>query len=136
MSFTISPDTTTDQLKSAFADAFPGLRLGFFTKAHHAFESSPAKHLISQHDVPLGQLSARLSTGTLEISPSTRVSDLESMLESDYGLHVQVFRKSGNIWLETSVSDHLTLSEQQERARASEHVQQEFVDPMDYRERD
>jgi hypothetical protein len=58
------------------------------------------------------------------------------MLESDYGLHVQVFRKSGNIWLETSVSDHLTLSEQQERARASEHVQQEFVDPMDYRERD
>lgn len=135
-SFVLTPDTTTDQLKTAFAAAFPGLRLGFFSKAHEAFESSAAKYLITQHDVPLGHLSARLSSDPIEVAASMRVSELEYLLESKYGLHAQVFRKSGNLWLETSVSDHLTLAEQQERAHASEHIHQEFVDPLDYRERD
>jgi hypothetical protein len=64
------------------------------------------------------------------------VWQLEKQFEEGFGLHVQVFRKSGRTWLETSVTDDLTLVEQQAKVAASESIHQEFVDPMDYREQD
>ena len=65
-----------------------------------------------------------------------RTWELEERFEKDFGLHVQVFRKSGNIWLETSVSDDLTLAQQNEKGKNDDSIQQEFVDPMDYREQE
>jgi hypothetical protein len=62
--------------------------------------------------------------------------EVEKMVEETAGLHVQIFRKSGNVWLETTVSDHLTLDEQTEKAFSQEVYQQPIVDPLDYREQD
>ena len=84
----------------------------------------------------LRDLSPNLKAGDLLIEESTVVSSLETAFEVEYGLHMQVFRKSGRTWLETSVTDNLTLKEQQAKAVASENIHQEFVDPMDYREQD
>jgi hypothetical protein len=61
---------------------------------------------------------------------------LERLFENEYGLHLQVFRRSGNTWLETSVSDDLTLEEQEAKAESSLRHNFEFVDPLDYREQD
>ena len=84
--------------------------------------------------MPLKQLSPNIKSGDLLIEPTTTVKQLEQIFENEYSLHVQVFRKSGRTWLETSVTDDLTLEEQQVKAANSENVHQEFVDPMDYRE--
>ena len=84
----------------------------------------------------LSQLSPNLKTGVIPIQPDLVVWELERIFEAEYGLHVQVFRKSGRTWLETSISDDLTLAEQQAKAKASENIHQEFVDPMDYRDMD
>ena len=46
-------------------------------------------------------------------------SGVEKNFEEAFLLHVQVFRQSGSIWLETSVSDHLTLAEQEAKAAKS-----------------
>ena len=35
-----------------------------------------------------------------------------------YGLGVQVFRKSGNVWLETTVTDSWTLKEQNDQGES------------------
>ena len=50
--------------------------------------------------------------GILEIDDSMKVSDLENTLKDQYGLLAQVFRKSGNVWLETTMSDNWTLKQQ------------------------
>ena len=61
---------------------------------------------------------------------------VERLFESELGLHVQIFRKSGSIWLETSVTDDLTLDQQNAKGRASEKFQMPIAEPMDYREQD
>ncbi|MDE3144966.1 MAG: hypothetical protein KGL19_12475, partial [Bacteroidota bacterium] len=44
--------------------------------------------------------------------PTMTVSELEQKFNDIYGLSTQVFRKSGNIWLVTTVTDKWTLEEQ------------------------
>lgn len=136
MLLNIVPDKTIGALQNEFLTAFPGLKIVFFSKPHHIHKGSAAKFLVQEKEMPLSQLSPMLLPGTLTIEPETVVAQLEQQFEEFFGLHVQVFRKSGRTWLETSVSDDLTLAQQQEKAAASEHIHQEFVDPMDYREQD
>jgi hypothetical protein len=51
-------------------------------------------------------------TGSIVISPQMTVLDLEQHFKMIYGLSAQVFRKSGKVWLETTVTDSWTLEEQ------------------------
>jgi len=132
----ISPDRTIGDLQTEFLEAFPGLKIAFFSKPHKAFKGSAAKFLIQKKEMPLLELSPNIKNGELHIELSTTVQHLEETFVADYGLNVQVFRKSGRTWLETSVTDSLTLEEQMAKAAASENIQQTFIDPMDYREQD
>lgn len=50
--------------------------------------------------------------GNITITPHMTVNNLEQTFGDIYGLSVQVFRKSGNAWLETIETDGLTLEEQ------------------------
>lgn len=136
MQLDISPDKTMGELQSAFSAAFPGLKIAFFSKPHRAYKGSAAKYLVQKRDMPLRELSPDMKSGYLLVEPETVVWQLERLFEEEYGLHVQVFRKSGRIWLETSVTDDLTLEQQMAKAAASETIQQRFVEPMDYREQE
>lgn len=136
MDLYLSPDKTIGALQTEFTEAFEGLKIVFFSKPHAEHKGSAAKFLIQDRDMLLSQLVPNLKPGTILIAPETVVWDMEKVFESEYGLHVQLFRKSGRTWLETSVTDNLTLAEQQAKAKASENIHQEFVDPLDYRDQD
>lgn len=136
MTLQLSPDRTMGEVQADFAAAFPSLKLAFFSKPHHAFKGSAAKFLVQEKDAPLSDLSPNMKTGYLNLEPNLTVWQVEKLLEDEFALHVQVFRKSGRTWLETSRTDGLTLEQQLDKAAASENIQQEFVDPMDYREQD
>jgi hypothetical protein len=116
--------------------AFPQLKLAFFSKTHQKNKGNNAKFLISDHKSLLGDLPGFRAEGLLSIEPHLRTWEVEKMIEDETGLHVQIFRKSGNLWLETSKSDDLTLAEQIEHALLEEQYKQPIVDPMDYREMD
>lgn len=136
MKLTIAPDQTIARIQEDFQSAFPYLKLAFFSKPHKAFKSSHAKFLITDPHKKLGDLLKPDLSGVVGVFPEMHVWQLEQLLEKEFGLHVQVFRKSGNTWLETSVTDHLTLEEQNAKGKAAEHIQFEFVDPIDYREQE
>ena len=136
MELHIFPERTVAELQHEFAEAFPGLKLVFFTKPHPAHTGSAAKFMVQDNSLKLKDIASHIKTGYLIVELNTAVWQLERLLESEYGLHAQVFRKSGQTWLETSVSDDLTLEQQQAKVHAAEHVHQEFADPMDYREQD
>lgn len=53
----------------------------------------------------------------ISFSDQTSVQELEKQMEEGFGLHVQVFRRSGNIWLETTVTDEWTLAFQNEQGQ-------------------
>jgi len=46
-----------------------------------------------------------------------KVIDLEKMFKNRFNLSAQVFRKSGNLWLETTMTDNWTLLQQNNHGR-------------------
>lgn len=46
-----------------------------------------------------------------------KVSELEKLFKDKFKLAVQVFRKSGNLWLETTMTDNWSLLQQNNHGR-------------------
>jgi hypothetical protein len=128
---------TIGDLQKAFNDAFPYLKLVFFKHAHDAYKGSPARDMLSEPEKLLSRVEAKPHEGVLYIEPEMPVWQVERLFKEEYGLYVQVFRKSGNLWLETSITDDLTLEQQNAKGRAAEHIQwNEEEPPGDYREQE
>lgn len=137
MTINLTADKTMGEVQSQFSAFFPNLKLAFFSKSHKEFRSSAAKFLIQEKEMLLSALTKELrAPRELVLSGNMPVWEMEQFFEKECGLHVQLFRRSGKIWLETSKTDNLTLDEQEEKAKTSDHIHTEFGDPMDYREQD
>lgn len=98
-------------IQEEFNQAFPYLKLEFFSKPHKQGGASP-KELITESSKLLGDCRTIHASGSLTINPSMTVAEIEQNFADVYGLSVQVFRKSGTSWLETSTTDDWTLEKQ------------------------
>lgn len=116
MKLVIKKGMTVNDVKNQFSALFPYLKLEIFkrksTPGHTMDEDSvaPGKSLL-ENIQPL------LCTGIMSIDQNTRVSELEQGFSNRFLLKVQVFRRSKNLWLETSTTDVWTLGQQNEHAR-------------------
>ncbi len=111
MKITINDNRKIFAIQEAFTHAFPFLKLEFFAKSHKPGGAS-AKKLIKHPSKTLGECRTVHNTGSITITGNTTVGELEQRFFDIYGLGVQVFRKSGKIWLETTVTDAWTLDRQ------------------------
>ena len=105
-------------IKREFSEKFPYLKLEFYAKHHKEGEGSEAKLLIDG-DETIGHVRATHIEGDLSIDGHLKVGNFERMFFEKYGLNVQVFRKSGSIWLQTIKTDEWTLTEQNSRGKRS-----------------
>ena len=111
MRINVSPQTPLKQLKEDFSKQFDGLKIEFFKHAHKADQGSPKSDLFDG-DGTVGDLSGKLAEVEMHLSADLTVEQLETRFEQDLGLHVQVFRKMRNAWIETTATDHYTLEQQ------------------------
>ncbi len=116
--FTISIQTETriDELKSNFGQYFPYLKWEFFSAPHAAHQGNTKKEMIN-HNPKIKEITSGIAAHEIHFSDETTVQDLEKLIADQFGLWVQVFRKSGGIWLETTVTDEWTLAFQNEQGR-------------------
>jgi hypothetical protein len=123
---TISDDKTLRDIQKEFNVYFPYLKIEFYKGEHEEGEGSPIEDRLD----PNRKLGAVRKIHTLEdltIRDDMRVSDFEQMFLSKYGLNVQVFRKSGNLWIQTTSTDYWTLAEQNRKGGASElHYKEKY----------
>ena len=91
-------------IQKDFSEMFPYLKLEFFGKPHKVGAPS-SKKIIKQPSKTIGQCRVIHNKGTLTITPSMTVADLEQAFSDVYGLSLQIFRKSGRVWLETTATD-------------------------------
>lgn len=98
-------------IQEEFNKHYPYLKLEFFSKPHKK-GGATAKKFVKHNNETLGECRTEHNSGELTINPSMTVADLEQRFGDVYGLGVQVFRKSGKTWLETTVTDNWTLEEQ------------------------
>lgn len=104
-------------IQEEFNALFPYLKLEFFSKPHKPGGASPKK-FVKHNSKTLGECRTLHNNGKITITPEMTVSDLEQSFGDIYGLGVQVFRQSGKVWLETTVTDHWTLEEQNRQGEA------------------
>ena len=98
-------------IQKDFNEMFPYLKLEFFGKPHKAGAPS-SKKIMKLPSKTIGQCRVVHNKGTLTITPSMTVADLEQAFSDVYGLSIQIFRKSGRVWLETTATDGWTLEKQ------------------------
>ena len=111
MKITINDRRKIFAIQEEFFRVFPFLKLEFFAKPHRPGAAS-SKKLIKHSSKTLGECRTIHNNGILTITPEMTVTGLEQNFSDIYGLGVQVFRKSGNVWLETTMTDGWTLEEQ------------------------
>jgi len=111
MKITINDNRKIFAVQEAFSGTFPYLKLEFFAKGHKQGGASPKK-FIKHPGKTLGECRTTHNNGVINITGAMTVNELEQRFGDVFGLDVQVFRKSGNIWLETTITDGWTLDEQ------------------------
>ncbi|HEY6954945.1 MAG TPA: hypothetical protein VI385_06845, partial [Flavisolibacter sp.] len=88
----------------------PYLQLVFLSK------KEDAKGVVATEEIEPGarliEVSGILKEGDIEIRSTETVKEVERRFEKQYGLPVRILRKQKGVWLDTIVTDDLTLHEQ------------------------
>ncbi len=114
MEIKINDQLTIDQIQDLFHAHFGYLKLEFYASEHEPGEGTSSQTMLNKAST-IGQVRTRHNEGEISIHGNQKVSTLEQAFHDHYGLNVQVFRKSGEVWLQTTTTDDWTLSEQNKK---------------------
>ncbi len=112
----ISSNRLISDIQKEFNSAFPFLKLEFFNNRSFSRSDFSVNQLIPANR-KIGDSKLSIPDEDVEISEDMKVSDLEKLFKDNFKLAVQVFRKSGNLWLETTMTDNWTLLQQNNHGR-------------------
>jgi hypothetical protein len=112
----IEPDKTIALIQQEFNTAFPFLKIEFFKNGKTLQRMYTTKELVN-NEATLA--AARLTSvqGEILVVDTMTVKELEQDFFNSFGLTVQVFRKSGRLWLETTMTDNWTLKQQNQHGK-------------------
>lgn len=113
MRLSFSRSKTIRDIQEAFSQEFPFLKLEFYPRTRK--NKGLRKHLL--HGASLAEAGMKKEEGTIEISRTMTVAELEALLTRELGVDAQVSRKSGQLWLETTMTDSWTLDKQDAHGR-------------------
>jgi hypothetical protein len=113
MEITINDQRKIFAVQKEFSDMFPFLKLEFYSKSNKG--GGPHSQELIKH-ISKTILASRTihSSGNITIYSQMTVGELEQGFRDVYGLSIQVFRKSGNEWLDTKETEDWTLEKQNE----------------------
>ena len=134
MIISIQNTQSLQYIQNQFTAVFPFLKIEFFQKPHVNGVGSAKKYLLPVKTL-VSAIRQRESSADIVIEPGMTVSQLEQMFQSELGLNVQVFRRSGNLWLETTATDSWTLGYQNEQGKRIDDDLQQDEKP-DYHEQE
>lgn len=106
----IDKPVKVSEIKKVFNSEFPYLKIEFFKKKHKVEQGSLKKDVITDDFT----IAAPSGAHDIIISEDMLVSEFENQFFDKLKLSVQVFRKSGGSWLETTFTDSWTLKKQNE----------------------
>ena len=119
MTITINDKQSLGEIKEAFNNKYPHLKLEFYDHAHKEGEGSPVRFQLEDNQI-VGEIRKMHSEGELSIHANQKVNTLETRFKEIYGLNVQVFRKSNKIWLQTTATDEWTLAHQEHKGELND----------------
>ncbi len=124
MELNISKNSTIGQIKDQFNAYFKNVKIEFYHHKHGKREGSEKNDQVAD-SVLLQDLVKTPTSIHAEFDKSIKIADLEKIFEQDFGLYIQVFRKYGDAWLQTTLSDHWSLQMAEMAAEELEAVKNE-----------
>jgi len=112
----IAPNRLISEIQKEFNALFPFLKIEFFNNRSFSRSDFSARQIIPSNR-EIGDSQSAIKESDIEIVKETKVSELEKIFKDKFSLAVQVFRKSGNLWLETTMTDDWTLQQQNNHGR-------------------
>jgi len=136
MKIQLEDQKSLGEIQQEFSGVFPFLKIEFFTRPHNIGKGTEKKFMRSPQE-KLKDVASVKSTQTVDVIADMTVAQLENEFKSLFGLHVQVFRRSGKLWLETTATDSWTLGYQNEQGieLSSGHLNSDN-EPIDYHEQE
>ncbi|HEX5625450.1 MAG TPA: hypothetical protein VFX48_05495 [Saprospiraceae bacterium] len=128
MKITISDSISIEDIQNSFSKKYPFLKIEFFSKPHAVHTGSRKEFMIPSQTM-IKDCRTIHDKGNLDIHPYTTVAELEQKFQELFGLYTQVFRKSGDVWIETTVTDDWTLEKQNTEAESFHKDLQERIRP-------
>lgn len=116
MNIHITEEDRVCHIQQAFQEQYPFLKLEFFTQPHEHGASCPLSQRIDQH-TPIEQIRMIHTFGWIDISPQRTAAEVEYDFRHRLGMSVQVFRRAGNDWAETTRTDDWTLAKLNQEGR-------------------
>lgn len=105
---------TVNEIQSEFNNAYPFLKIDMYKPSGRGqFEGGRVKLAYS---TLLGAANI-LEEGELLVFDSMTVGQFEKSFLEKFGVMIQVSRKSGTVWLETTMTDRWTLKQQNDHGR-------------------
>jgi hypothetical protein len=106
MKLFLENESTIEEVKKVFTTYYPYLRLDLYKKPANKNDISTHKEGLSL--TKFTNLSGKI---VIDINNDVTVAELENQFDN-IGLMTEVFRKSGNVWVETSLTNNWTLHQQ------------------------
>jgi hypothetical protein len=109
MDIKISNEKSVGEVQSEFKSVFPFLKIEFLKK--NGAEPNSQGHAIPER-TRIGVICSLPAPGLINIGPERTVEEIEKDFLSQMGLLVQIFRRSGNVWVATTLTDRWSLDRQ------------------------
>ena len=135
MDINFDKTTKLSQLQADFQKRFNFLKIEFFKEKSGVDPKYTAQDVLD-NSFRIEEVSSGINNEPIHITGLMKVRDVEQNFSGKLGLYVQIFRKSGKVWLITSTTDHLSLDELDKEAKAKENPKSIKKDPPDYHEQE
>ncbi len=114
MIISIKKESLIRDIQHQFSVYFPFLKIEFLKRS---FEGGTI--LKKEYAAP-GDFFKRIpslkSEGEINLDLKQTVSELEEHFKEHYGVSIHIFRKAGNVWIETTLTNDWTLERQNKEA--------------------
>lgn len=129
MDIYISEEAVVADIQKRFQEFYPNLKLAFYRKPHTKGECSPKEEMVPP-DTPIDKIRMIHNFGWLDISYYRLAAAVEHDFSYQFGLSVQIIRRSGDLWLETTTTDSWTLEELNAAGRLVKRQRFQLPDEM------
>jgi hypothetical protein len=116
MDIRIAAERLLRDIKHEFSARFPFLKIEFFRRGKTGENHYAADRLLAE-TLKVDEAWKTKEPGEIKVEDETKVKELEKSFLEKFGLAIQVFRKSGNLWLETTMTDNWSLKQQNDHGK-------------------
>ena len=113
MKIQIGTETTFKDVQEKFTEVYPFLKVEFYKEKYAEMKVSAIEDRISLDKI-ISEVVKSFKAEVVDINNHRTVAEFEIEFYEKFGIVMQVSRKSGNIWIETSKTDDRTLKMQNE----------------------